>query len=379
MNNKSTPLVSVIIASYNHALFIDEAVQSVLDQNYENIEVIIVDDGSTDDSWLKISAMTDSRIKKFLLKENVGACRAGNIALSHAKGEYICIISSDDRWKPNKIVEQLELFNARPGLGAVFGRAEFIDQEGNLLEVSASAPEGSIFDKQNRSRHEWLRYFFFNGNCICHPTVMIRRSIYDEIGTYDNRFRQLPDFRMWINLVKKHEFHIMDRALVEFRIHDSNGGNASRSSTSNNRRTWNEHYLLAQEFFDGLSLEDFYLAFSGDLCRPDIRSPEHMKCEQALLLAKPIPWFSYMYNPVGFSQLYALLGDPLASDILKKDFNFSDRSFHEYGAKMVTFYRDSEINRIPTSGLLREVYARAKAKGPMGMDRAVGRRLVRGE
>lgn len=360
------PLISVIIASYNHGAFIEEAINSVLSQDHKNLEVIVVDDGSQDDSWSKISSLSDARVKKFLFEKNMGACKAANFALAQARGEYVCTINSDDRWKPGKLTDQLNWFSSNPGLSAVFGRADFIDQSGRPLELPKEDAGASVFNVGNRSRYEWLRHFFFNGNCICHPTLMIKRSVYEVIGDYDNRYRQLPDFRMWINFVKKFELHVMEKSLIEFRVHALNGGNASSPSEVNNRRTWNEHFLLAQEFFDDLSADDFYAAFSKDIRRPDIKSLEHMKCEQAFLLSKPIPWFSFMYNPVALNQLYGLLRDPVTARILEVDFGFTDRSFHDYSASMNTFYRTNALQDFSTPILVRETLRRIDNKGPVG-------------
>src|SRR5262249_9855598 len=137
--------------------------------------------------------------------------------------------------------------------GALFGRVSFVDREGARIPKRALS-FGRVFDKGNRSRGRWLRWFFDQGNCLCHPSVLIRRSCYSELGLYDNRLRQLPDWDMWIRLTKKFKFFVADRDLVSLRILPP-GQNTSSQAGTNAVRTINEHFLIASRFFDEVSKE----------------------------------------------------------------------------------------------------------------------------
>lgn len=211
------PKVSVIIPSYNHERFVAEAIESVLRQTYDDFELIITDDGSTDGTVDEIRKFKDPRIRLFTFAKNQGACIAANKCIAEAQGEYVAMLSSDDAFLPDKLEKQVKFLDSNPGYAAVFGYAELFDEEGNGLEIE----EASYFrplKNANRSRYEWLRAFFCEGNKLIHPTILIRKKIYDEIGGYDARYAQLPDFAFFIRLLLKHEIHVMEDKLIKFRI-----------------------------------------------------------------------------------------------------------------------------------------------------------------
>lgn len=116
---KQDPLVSVIMAAYNHEKYISDAINSVLNQTYENIEIIVEDDCSTDSTAEKIKKIKDKRLKKIYSKKNKGAVATMNHLVSLCNGDYIAILGSDDVWYPNKIEVQLKQFKD-DNIGAVF-------------------------------------------------------------------------------------------------------------------------------------------------------------------------------------------------------------------------------------------------------------------
>src|SRR3989338_1603458 len=113
------PKVSVIIASYNHEDYVGEAIQSVLDQSFQDFEIVIVDDASTDNSVEKIKKFKDKRIKLIVSKENKGQFVSTNQAILTSKGKYVSILNSDDAYLPNKLKVQTEFLDARPTCAAV--------------------------------------------------------------------------------------------------------------------------------------------------------------------------------------------------------------------------------------------------------------------
>jgi len=225
------PRVSVVIPSYNHERYIEECIQSVLDQTYQDFEIIITDDGSSDGTVNVIKEFDDPRIQLYIHAENKGACTAINNCLRKASGEYIAVLSSDDAWEPTKLAIQVQYLDSHPKIGAVFTKVVFVDEADNLI-----GPENYrdfyVFEKENRSRYEWLNYFFSSGNCLCHPSVLIRRKCYDEVGLYDERMANIPDQDMWTRLCFKYEIHILDEKLVRFRIMaDKSSASADKLST----------------------------------------------------------------------------------------------------------------------------------------------------
>jgi len=225
------PRVSVVLPSYNHEKYVRECIQSVLDQTYQDFEIVITDDGSTDGTVNVIKEFDDSRIQLYTHAENKGACTAANNSIQKAAGEYIAGLNSDDAWEPTKLEKQVKYLDSHPEIGSVFTKVTFVDEAGNLIGPE-NYKDFYIFEKENRSRYEWLNYFFSSGNCLCYPSVLIRRKCYDDIGLYDERMANLPDQDMWTRLFFKYDIHILDEKLVRFRIpSDKSSASADKLST----------------------------------------------------------------------------------------------------------------------------------------------------
>ena len=254
--------VTVAIASYNHAPFVKEAIQSALSQIGCDLEVIVVDDGSTDGTVDEIRKINDPRLRLICFQQNQGACIALNRAIQEGTGEYVAVLNSDDVFLSEKLQKQLAFLNANPPIGAVFGFPCFIDENGIPLKTS----EFNVFEHPNRSRYEWMRYLFDYGNVLCHPTVLIRRECYRKHGYYDPRLAQAPDYDFWLRILLKEEIHILNEPLINYRILPD-GLNASSSRPDHLRRLGWEvtqilHHFLALSPFEYLKVfpEDVILA-----------------------------------------------------------------------------------------------------------------------
>jgi predicted O-linked N-acetylglucosamine transferase (SPINDLY family)/GT2 family glycosyltransferase len=253
------PRVSFVIESYNHEQYVAEAIQSILDQTYQDFEIIITDDGSSDRTVEVIQSFDDPRIKLFCFSENQGACIAAKHGTEKAQGDFIARLSSDDVCYPHRLETQINFLDAHLGVSAVFSHAQIIDEHSNNFE--GEHPYKSVFIQPNHTRFEWLRHFFFDGNCLCHPSLLIRRQCYEEIGMYDPRFRQLPDFDFWIRLCMNHEIHIIAENLVKFRVH-SNESNASSNTVPNNIRLYAENVqILKKNYLNREVARNFYKIF----------------------------------------------------------------------------------------------------------------------
>ena len=258
MNPSPRPRVSVIIPAYNHERFVGEAIYSVLEQSWADFEIVITDDGSSDGTVGVIQKIKDPRIKLICFPENKGACIAANRCVEESSGEYIAMLSSDDVFLREKLATQVAFLDQNPKVGAVLGYPLLIDEEGHAF----SGKNG--FRQANRTRFEWLNQFFFGGNCLCHPSALIRKQCYQEIGLYDPRFSQLPDFDFWIRLCLKYDVHILPENLIKFRM-SRNQTNASAGTFDNQLRSGFEawkilfHYTApfvkehAQEIFPGFN------------------------------------------------------------------------------------------------------------------------------
>jgi glycosyltransferase involved in cell wall biosynthesis len=321
------PTVSVIMPAYNHADFVLQSIESVLAQKNVDFELLISDDGSTDSTNKNISKIIDKRIRFYPNKNNRGACVVTNELIQRATGKFIALINSDDFWVlEDKLQYQLDILNNNPNIGACFGRAKFIDKYSNKIDKTLLS-FGTVFDQENRSQGKWLRRLFEGGNCICHPTILIRKSCYDDVGLYNNRLRQLPDYDMWIRLVKKYPIHVSDRELISFRI--ISGGNASSNTINNSIRIINEHYLIAENFFDGIDEILLKEGFFDLLKIKNIPSLQHLNIEKNLLYFIDSPWLGKVYKAIGLLRIYKLLSCPDHNKILYSDYGIDDHWFHK--------------------------------------------------
>jgi len=211
--------VSVILTSYNHAKYLREAIDSVLAQTYSGFDLIIWDDGSTDNSWQIIQSYTDSRIRAFKNETEVHGSPIRSLLSKVETGEYVAIHHSDDVWDPEKLEKQVDFMESNPHIGAVFTWAQAIDEEGQLLH-DRDHFYYNIFEQPNRTRHEWLNHFFYHGNILCHPSVLIRKQCYMDVGLYRYGMAQIADLDMWVRLCLKHEIFVLPERLVRFRIRE---------------------------------------------------------------------------------------------------------------------------------------------------------------
>jgi glycosyltransferase involved in cell wall biosynthesis len=330
-----SPTVSVIMATYNHAEFVEKSIQSVLMQQGVDFEFLIADDGSSDNTRDVVASICDKRIRFFPNKENRGACTVTNELIQRASGEFIALINSDDYWiGQNKLSYQLQVLRENPSVGACFGRARFIDKHDMPIPKTILLP-GRVFDQENKSQGKWLRYFFDCGNCICHPTMLIRKECYDSVGMYDNRLRQLPDFDMWVRLTKRYDIHVSNREMIAFR--HLPGENASSDTSANLRRLLNESYFIFQRFFDGISRDVFLDGFGDLLVESDPPDDTHLDIEKSLLYLVRKRWASHIYNLIGLERIHILLGNDKYRRILIDCYGIDDNAFQSLSAEIGVF------------------------------------------
>ncbi len=236
-------VISVILPSYNHAKFVFDSVSSALSQTFRDIEIIVIDDNSNDESLLVLGEMKDFRMQVIPSDKNRGQYYCINEGIKRARGEYIAILNSDDYWHPEKLEKQIAYLESHPSCGAVFTRVNVVNEQGFPF-CETNHFYYSVFEKEkNRNREEWLNKFFYGNNCLCHPSVLIRRKCHEEIGLYQENFFALADLDLWVRLCFKYEIHILDEKLTYFRIRD-NEANGSGNHPGNRRRIFFEHFQL---------------------------------------------------------------------------------------------------------------------------------------
>ncbi|WP_028603685.1 glycosyltransferase [Ottowia thiooxydans] len=214
----SAPLVSIVIASYQHVAYVRQALESVLEQTVRDIEVIVVDDGSTDGTPELVESIRDHRLRLVRLQENRRE-HARNIGLSLASGRYVAFQNSDDEWAPEKLAAQLELLEAREDVAICFTEVDLIDPAGqpaqdtwaNGLFATGETPQ---------SADQWLHRLFFS-NQFCIISAMARRHLVEQAGRFRPSLVQLSDLDLWIRLASLGEMVILPQRLTRMRVDGS--------------------------------------------------------------------------------------------------------------------------------------------------------------
>ena len=242
------PKVTVLLTSFNHEKFIKSAIDSVLNQTFSDYELLIVDDNSKDNSFKIIQSYNDPRIIKIKNDRQMGPEHAFEIMLEKGTGEYVAIFHSDDVWDNTKLEKQVQYLDKNKDIGAVFTAVEVIGED-NKPRIDVQDVYTNVFITENKTRFEWLNRFFYLGNCLCHPSVMIRKQLYFDCKMYTNTLAQVPDFYKWVQLLKKTDIHIMPERLTKYRVlnHEKN---TSAPTKERRIRAYTENYFLYNSYFE---------------------------------------------------------------------------------------------------------------------------------
>ena len=221
-------LVSIIMPSWNMAKFITESIQCVIDQTYEQWELLIVDDCSTDNTDEVIKPfLADSRIKYFHNEKNSGAALTRNKAMREAQGEWIAFLDSDDLWMPEKLEKQIEFMNEH-GYVLSYTEYEKIDEEDNLLNIHVSGPD--VVDKRK----------MYNYDYIGQLTMMYSAKHFGLIQIKD--IKKNNDYAMWLKVCRKADCYLLDEELALYRR-----GRVGSISTHSIKTMIVWHYKLYRE------------------------------------------------------------------------------------------------------------------------------------
>lgn len=280
------PKVSVLLSNYNGDKHLDESISSVLSQTYKDFEFIIVDDASTDSSRKVVENYHDKRIKKYYAEKNRNIAYSLNLALSMASGEYIARIDSDDVWELNKLEIQVQYMENHSECGACFTKVNIIDEYSNIANDMYDEYFQLFNSAENKSQREWLRFFFYQGNCLCHPSVVIRRNVLEHVGGYYHlAYVPAEDYELWTRIVMKYPIHILEEKLVRYRWEET----VNKISGKTDGRIYafpNIMMLTRKKIMDNISNEDFVRYFKEDFINPESESQEELECEKAHILLR---------------------------------------------------------------------------------------------
>ena len=212
-NCKSKPLVSVIIPAYNVANFIKNTLDSVLNQTFEDFEIIVINDGSPDTAELDDQIRPYAGLITYLKQPNGGAGAARNAGIRAAQGEFVAFLDGDDVWSPNFLAAQLELLNGNGGYDLVYANAT------NFTDAGLSRTTNM---DMNPSEGEVTVESLISAECnVITSSVLARRNVVLSVGGFDQRFRNSQDFDLWLRLAKHGaRFTYQKRVLVYRRIYE---------------------------------------------------------------------------------------------------------------------------------------------------------------
>ena len=206
------PIVSVIIPVYNGEKYISKTLDSVLGQTYNHIEIVIVNDGSLDNSEQVIQQYMSLGNVKYFYQENRGVAAARNYGIQQAAGELIAFVDQDDIWLPDKLEKQIRLMLIDTDLALVHGRIDFINEDGLRIEPLWSHPEvsGNCFKQM------------FSGNKIAMLTVLVKKESLVAAGMFDERIAITDDYDIWLKISYANRIGFIDEPIACYRYHGEN-------------------------------------------------------------------------------------------------------------------------------------------------------------
>ena len=245
------PLVSVVMPAFNSSQTIESAIDSVLAQDYPHLQLIVVDDGSTDGTPDRVLARYGARVSLHS-QMNRGPAAARNVGLKAAQGKYVAFLDADDIWLPGKVRRQVAYLDQHPGVEAVFGR--FVRWEANAAGQFA-APAGVDAEpapvKERLTSPSGQIYADLLLDSAVHIiTAMVRRSVFDDIGRFDEGLATGEDYDFWLRLAWGHRIDQLDAVLAWYRIHPGSLTKIPRAESDEYRvlcRTLERHGSIGQD------------------------------------------------------------------------------------------------------------------------------------
>lgn len=222
------PLVSVVIPTHNAAVYLPETLRSVLQQEFADFEVIVVDDCSTDHTSELLASIGDDRLRYVRLPEGHGGpSKPRNEGVKLARGEFVAFLDSDDIMSPGRLAAEVELMTSRPSIGMVFTNAvKFSDETGETLNVfldgyeyfNGLAKERTLipFAMVIGSRHAFEGLFF--ENYVLSGGVVVPKRVFEDIGLFDENLTNADDWDMWLRIARKYDVGYIDRIGFRYRV-----------------------------------------------------------------------------------------------------------------------------------------------------------------
>jgi glycosyltransferase involved in cell wall biosynthesis len=295
--------ISVIMPTYNGANTITESIKSILEQTHKDLELIIVDDGSTDNSKEIIKSIIDDRIKYFSQKNSGSPAGPRNLAISHATGELIALCDQDDIWYPEKLKKQVSAYEKssdRDKIGIIYTQADFIDKEGKKTGLSEKPQEGFIDPEQSFQK-------IVSGNFIIACSAIFPLRTVKELGGFNENLHGNDEYDLWIRIAKKYGVLGIAEPLCAWRrTGDNFSANISRVYLENEKiferllqeMSGNEIIMSGKDrnqnrIISALILEKNYKSVKEYVNSPGFTT-SNPKTKVLLLFFKIFPYFAYL-------------------------------------------------------------------------------------
>lgn len=209
MENNRTPLVSVLLSVYNSEKYVAIAIESILNQSFDDFEFVIIDDASIDSSWdiIKKYSKVDSRIIAIKNNINIGGCKTLIKGLELCSGKYIARLDNDDWSYPDRLKKQVEFMEEKNDVGILGGSIEIINENGSVLGKRVY----ELSDAEIRKK-------IFFCSPFAHPAVMIRKSILDLVGPYDPEYAPADDYELYFRIGRKSKFANLEDCILQYRV-----------------------------------------------------------------------------------------------------------------------------------------------------------------
>ena len=207
--SKAQPLVSIVIPTHNRSHLVTRAIASVLGQTWQDLECLVVDDGSTDATQAVVQEIGDARLRYLKNETNVGAPASRNRGLQKARGRYVALLDDDDEWLPEKLEKQLLLFDAAPErVGLVYSGFHYVSGEtGRIVSTYRPVHRGAVYP-------ELLK------DCILgSPTPLAKRECFTKAGGFDESLPSCQDWDMWLRIAKVCDFEFISEPLARHYVH----------------------------------------------------------------------------------------------------------------------------------------------------------------
>lgn len=250
------PLVSVCIPAYNNADYIGETIEAILAQSYSNIELIIVDDNSKDNTYEVISeyATKDSRVKVFHNDNNLGMSGNWNYCLSLCKGEFIKLVCADDLLATNAIEKEVEALTENPSAVLVSSDTKLVDLNGKGKGFYKRYPKKGLVDGKKIVR----RGFFVKDYFGAPQANTFRRSAYEKVGGFDTNYTYILDYDFFVEISKLGDNYVIHEPLNFFRVRgDSNTGQVMGDDKEKTAKYVAEHRYLLEKNIEAVNLSKF--------------------------------------------------------------------------------------------------------------------------